>query len=84
MWQQHTQREQRSWEACAVEIKYFAGCVLSGAGSVTISRQPLGTQIHSIKVGLPRGQRDCINAEQGLFSLNQLLSCPKSKEIMFD
>lgn len=52
--------------------------------SLSILRYYWGAQIYSIKLGLLRGQSDCCNTELSLFNSNQVVSCPKSKEIMFD
>lgn len=49
-----------------------------------IFRHQWGVQIYSIKRSLLRGRSDCSTAELGSFSSKQRLSCPKSKEIMFD
>lgn len=85
MRQQNTEAASHG-EVKMLEQKKEMVCKLcfSGFQSISILMHPGEVQTHSIKLSLLRRQRDWLNTEWGLFISNQLFSCPKSKEIMFD
>lgn len=74
----HGEKKQGGTITCSCGAHRDLWLWFSGYGCLRISSKPLGTHIWWIELSLLRTwQSSCFYTENGLFSLNHLLSCPK-------